>query len=169
MTTEAPPPFDPLLADYLRGPDKIAAMVTPLADALLAFRPAANRWSIHEILLHLVDFELVTSVRLRKVLAEERPALPGFDQNAWASRLHYTKRQWRRSMQDLRRLREANVEILRHLGDAEWVREGVHPERGPLTVRQLVQRAIEHLDRHAQQMQENQRSFDQQASGVAQG
>jgi hypothetical protein len=78
-----------LIADYLRGPEKVATLVAPLAEALLNFRPAPDRWSIHEILRHLVDFELVTAVRMRKILAEERPALPPFDQNAWASRLHY--------------------------------------------------------------------------------
>src|SRR5262245_55629786 len=120
MTTDANRPLEPLIADYLRGPEKLATLVSPLAEALLNFRPAPDRWSIHEILLHLVDFELVTAVRMRKILAEERPALPPFDQNAWASRLHYLDRQWRRSMQDLRRLREGNVEILGHLSDAEW-------------------------------------------------
>jgi hypothetical protein len=168
MTTDANRPLEPLIADYLRGPEKVATLVSPLAEALLNFRPAPDRWSIHEILLHLVDFELVTAVRMRKILAEERPALPPFDQNAWASRLHYLDRQWRRSMQDLRRLREGNVEILGHLSEAEWSREGVHPERGPITLRQVIERAIEHLDQHARQMQENQRLFEQQARGVAQ-
>jgi hypothetical protein len=35
-------------------------------------------------------------------------------------------------------------------------------------LRQVIERAIEHLDQHARQMQENQRLFEQQARGVAQ-
>ena len=166
MIADSNPPTDALIADYLRGPDKLAALIAPMANELLQFRPGAQRWTIHEILLHLVDVELTMSLRIRKILAEDRPTLPTLDQNAWATRLHYHERQWRRGLQDLRRLREGNIEILRHLNAADWAREGVHPERGVITVRQIVDASIEHLDRHAMQIQENQRLFEQSAQGV---
>lgn len=144
-----------LLAEYLRGADKLAAMLGPLTPAAFTFRPAAGGWTIHEILVHLVDVELTISVRVRKILAEERPPIPALDQDAWAARLHYQARAWRRALQLMRQLREGNIEILRHIAAGDWAREGIHPERGPTTLRQVIERAIEHLDRHVAQVRAN--------------
>ncbi|MFO0983842.1 MAG: DinB family protein [Planctomycetota bacterium] len=121
----------------------------------LHLRPAAGGWTIHEILVHLVDVELTISVRVRKILAEERPPIPALDQDAWAARLHYQARAWRRALQLMRQLREGNIEILRHIAAGDWAREGIHPERGPTTLRQVIERAIEHLDRHVAQVRAN--------------
>src|SRR5262245_36171116 len=117
-----------LIAEYLRGPDKLATLLAPVADETFPLRPSEGRWSIHENLLHLVDMEVVQTFWIRKTLAEDRPQLPAIDQNAWLNRLHYQDRSWRRAFQDLRRLRESNVEILRRLDPTDWAREGIHPE-----------------------------------------
>src|SRR5436190_1424865 len=53
-------------------------------------RPEApNKWSIAQVLQHLADSDLVWGWRLRMVLSHDRPAITGYDQDAWADRLHY--------------------------------------------------------------------------------
>lgn len=146
---------DNLITEYLRGPDQLALFLAPLGDDALERRMAPGRWTIHEGVLHLLDFEVLQSLRLRKILVEERPALPVLDRNAWLARLGARGRRWRRALMDLRRLREGNVEILHALEAADWEREGLHPERGPIRVRDLIQQSIDHLVEHLKLMRES--------------
>ena len=57
-------------------------------EDLLAF-PVPGTWSIQQIVLHLADSELVFLDRMKRVIAEEKPALLAFDENKWSAHLHY--------------------------------------------------------------------------------
>lgn len=54
-----------LLRDALEG----------LTEEELRFHPAPNKWSIHQIVIHVMDDEILSTHRLRKVLAEKEPLL----------------------------------------------------------------------------------------------
>lgn len=60
-----------------------------LAEEELRFKPAPDKLSIHQIIIHVTDSEILSTHRLRKVLAEVEPLLISFDQNAWAKDLGY--------------------------------------------------------------------------------
>jgi uncharacterized damage-inducible protein DinB len=60
-----------------------------LTEEELRFKPAPEKWSIHQILIHIADSELVSTQRIKKVLAEEEPILFSVDQNAWVDGLGY--------------------------------------------------------------------------------
>src|SRR6266851_5963515 len=55
----------------------------------LATPEAFQKSSISAVVQHLADAELVWAYRLRIVLAEDRPAIVGYDQDRWAARLEY--------------------------------------------------------------------------------
>ena len=50
---------------------------------------APGKWAIRDVMAHLADSELVGGVRLRMVLAQDRPTIIGYDQDLWADRLGY--------------------------------------------------------------------------------
>lgn len=104
----------------------------------LARREAAGKWSIVEILQHLADSELVWGYRLRKVLAEERPELTGFDQDLWARRLGYAAIPREASLAVFGTLRDANLRLLSTLAEADLDRVGIHSERGEESVRNMI-------------------------------
>lgn len=47
--------------------------VNELSEEELRFKPAPDKWSIHQIVIHVTDSEVLSTHRLRKVLAEEEP------------------------------------------------------------------------------------------------
>jgi hypothetical protein len=100
------------------------------AGALLRTRPEAGEWSVLECLGHLTDSELITSARYRWVLSEDEPPLVGFDQNAWAARLHHADDP-ATLLEYFGVLRRANVALWRRTPVAERGRIGIHAERGP--------------------------------------
>jgi hypothetical protein len=61
-----------------------AAGLTPEQETA---RPGPGRWSVAELVAHLLDSDLVYAERMKRVLAEDRPTLMAFDENAWIDRL----------------------------------------------------------------------------------
>jgi len=150
-----------LLERFRRGPEVLAAAVDGAGPAELDFSPAPGKWSIRQILAHVADTELVASVRFRQTLAEERPALLTFDQEAWARSLAYDKRGIADVLESLRRSRADNHELLRDLTPEAFSRAGVHPKRGETTLGAQLELFTTHTERHAGQIRTRRTEYEQ--------
>ncbi len=51
----------------------------------------SGKWSVREIVHHLADSEMTAAVRLRLLIAEDRPTIHGYDQDEFARRLYYDR------------------------------------------------------------------------------
>jgi uncharacterized damage-inducible protein DinB len=109
-----------------------------LTEARLRQPERPGKWSIAAVLQHLADSELVWGYRLRKVLAEDRPELTGFDQDQWAERLDYAHASRDAALGMFRMLRDANIQLLEAAEDQDLDRVGVHAERGEESVRHML-------------------------------
>lgn len=111
----------------------------------------AGRWSILNVIAHLSDLDLLTNVRMRMILADDHPRLPGFDQERFVAAVHEED-----TLADLLEqfgaLRRMNLSLVARLSDAELSRTGDHPEYGSMTVRQLINRLQRHEEKHLQQI-----------------
>src|SRR5471032_2640447 len=70
-------------------PAILRALVAEAGDDLRT-RPEPAEWSAVELIGHMVDAELGSSMRYRWILAEDEPVLVPYDQDLWANRLHST-------------------------------------------------------------------------------
>jgi hypothetical protein len=129
-----------------------------VAEALLKIekeeadaKPGPGRWSVREIVHHLADSEMTAAVRLRLLLAQDRPTIHGYDQDEFARRLYYD-RPYETSLELFRIVRGSTVEILERLTPSEWVREGTHTEAGPYGVEAWLKTYAEHAHKHARQI-----------------
>src|SRR6476620_8962199 len=78
-----------LIDQFETGGQKVKAAIAGLSrEDLLAF-PVPGTWSIQQIVLHIVDSDLVLSDRMKRVIAEDKPLLIGYDESKFAARLHY--------------------------------------------------------------------------------
>ena len=109
-----------------------------VAEAALRRPEAPGKWSAADVVQHLADSELVLGYRMRMILTEDRPPLPGYDQDRWAADLAYATVPLAEARAQLGALRAANLRVLRRLGPAELARAGVHSERGPETLGHLL-------------------------------
>jgi uncharacterized damage-inducible protein DinB len=141
-----------LLSHYEAGPDRIAAAVAGLPEAVLNRTPGPDAWSIHEIVVHLADAEIVGSDRIRRALGDDDARLPAFDEAVWGDRLRYAERDIPTALETFRALRRSNADLLRRLHDVEWNRTGRHSDRGPMTVAEIVQGYVDHVEYHVQQI-----------------
>ena len=111
-----------------------------------------GKWSIVAVLQHLADAELVWGSRLRKVLAEDRPALGGFDQDLWAERMDYAGANREQALDLFRSLRAANLRLLEGASDEDLNRKGVHAERGEETLFHMIRLYAGHDLVHRRQL-----------------
>jgi len=149
-------PTDRLLEAFREAPARLRAAIAGLDAAELRARPRGPlSWSAHEIVLHVADSELVGAFRVRKVLAEPGSVLPGYDQDAWARQLDYSGQDdaaRETALELFARLRDRIAPRLAVADDVDWEKRGLHPEYGPVTLRNLLELYADHGERHVEQI-----------------
>ena len=148
-----------LLERFRRGAELLAVAITGAAGSEVDFAPQPGQWSIRQIVAHLADAEIVATMRLRQILAEDDPKLQAWDQNAWATKLDYARRKPSQSLETFRRIRGENYELIKDLPESAFDRAGIHSDRGRMTLRQLVQLIAEHAENHAAQLRARRAEF----------
>ena len=151
-----------LLERLRRGAEMVAVSITGAAGSELDYVPEPGKWSIRQIVAHLADAEMVAGTRLRRIIAEDNPRIEAFDQNAWATNLDYTRRKTSQALETFRRIRGENYELLKDLPPQTFEREGLHSERGPMSLKVLLQLIAEHAENHAAQMRTRRAEFKAQ-------
>src|SRR5438270_9529708 len=91
------------------------------------------------------------AIRLRLLLALDRPSIVGYDQDEFARRLHYD-RPIEASIEAFKSARRTTAEILDRMSEAEWQREGTHTEHGRYTIERWLQIYAPHAHKHAEQI-----------------
>ena len=132
---------------------KLAKLIKPLSKKQLTTRPEPGKWSIAEILAHLVDTEIVGSWRMRLIIGSDGAPIQAFDQDVWADAFAYGKRDPKISLETFRVLRENNLSMLKGLPKNLWENHGMHSERGRETVARLVQMFAGHDLNHIAQVE----------------
>lgn len=160
--TETAEQYKARFASYVAGrdpvamqreaPQTLAALVESVSEAKLTERPAPGKWSVTEILAHLAEDELASTWRYRQMLEHDGLELPGFDQDLWARVGDYPSWKAHDGLAMFRLLREANLRMFAHLTPEEWQRQGIHSERGKLTVRDLCCHMAAHDINHIEQV-----------------
>lgn len=137
-----------LLDIYLARATAVHDATQGLSREQLLSMPIPGTWSIQQIALHLVDSDLVISDRMKRVIAEESPPLIGYDESLFAKHLFYEEADVAQAAQLFELNRRHTHAILTRLPDAAFTRVGLHSERGPLTLEQLLRGGIDHLEGH---------------------
>ncbi|MDT3416935.1 hypothetical protein QO009_002829 [Brevibacillus aydinogluensis] len=142
-----------LIHEYAQGYELLRASIDGLSEEQMRFRPAPGKWSIHEIIVHVTDSEIVGLHRFKKVLAEDQPLLTAFDQDKWAAQLRYHELDAGQYLLLFKFLRESFLPVLSRLTEDDWQRVGIHSEAGPMTFAQLLQKYVDHIRDHLRQIE----------------
>ena len=132
---------------------KIERLIEGVPKKKLMTRPEPGKWSVGEILAHLADTELVGGFRMRLILGENGATIQAFDQDEWAEKLNYRKRDPQKSLKTFRALRGNNLSLLTSLPAPMWENFGMHTERGKETVTRIVEMFAGHDINHLTQIE----------------
>src|SRR5262249_42673351 len=147
-----------LIDEYLAGSDQLRRSVAGLSPEQLKARPVPGRGSTLEVVCHLVDSEQAWCHRMKRVIAEDRPLLIGYDETGFAATLAYHERELDEELGLLDTMRRQMARVLRALPESAWTRQGVHSERGLMTLEDLVRAETEHVPHHIRHIVEKRRA-----------
>ena len=141
-----------LIKQYTAGFDEVNKYLTDFPAEKLTAKPFPGKWSAVEIVHHLADNEMNSALRLRKLLAEEKPIIIGYDQDVFAEKMRYNERPLNPSLQAFRYARESCLQLIELMSDADWKREGWHTESGIYTPETWLEIYAAHAHGHAAQI-----------------
>jgi len=141
------------LAVQAATPKKLERLIESAPTPKLRKRPAADQWSVSEILAHLADAEIVIGFRMRLILGAPGSPIAAYDQDSWVTSGHYENRDPRKSIEQFRIDREANLALLKSLTPEQWKQYGMHSERGQETIEHIVRMTAGHDVNHLQQIE----------------
>ena len=141
------------IVDTLRAlPGQIEALVRDLAEEALRQRPVPDQWSIKEICAHLRDSLEIDGERIRRMVEEDEPIIPAYDQEALAREHDYQNESMPLILTALRAFSGGNAYVLERLSEEQWQRGGRHEERGPINVGGYAEQQAEHVRAHLEQL-----------------
>jgi hypothetical protein len=140
-----------LIDRYKDGYRVVAEALVGAKDEELDARPAPGKWSAREVVHHLGDSEMTAAVRLRMLLAVDGVTIQGYDQDAFARRLHYD-RPLEASLEAFKAARRSTAELLDLMTEQDWAREGTHTEAGHYGTARWLEIYADHAHKHAEQI-----------------
>lgn len=119
-------PDDGLLLNHLRDNlQATKALVRPLSAQTLAYRYAERKWTIKEIIGHIIDDERIYVYRALRFARNDHVELPGFDQDQYARYANSNERGIEDLLRELEAVRAATIAFFESVEGEAWSRIGV--------------------------------------------
>src|SRR5207237_1914969 len=122
-----------MISTYKAGYEEVLQSLKDFPEQSLTAHPIDGKWSAAEIVHHLADSETTSALRLRRLLVEDHPLIQGYDQEAFAARLHYNNRDMAPALEAFRSARATTAQLFDLMSEDDWQREGTHSESGAYT------------------------------------
>jgi hypothetical protein len=140
-------PETELLAVLEAQPAELARLSSGVSSDREKFRYAEGKWTIRELVGHLVDSERIFGYRAFCISRGEQAPLPAFEENEYITNSHYDDVSLGDLVSEFAALRGTNLAFLRRLEDKEWERLGTS-NMNPASVRALAFFMAGHVRHH---------------------
>ncbi len=139
---------------YGQGYDLLTSALSGIPRQAWTFKPSAEDWCIHEIIVHLGDGESIAALRCRKLIVEPGSVLIGYEEARWAGALEYLKQDPADSLEIIRLARRTTYNLLKTLPDEVFTHSVTHPEHsGEFTFERWLDIYARHIPNHIDQIQ----------------
>ena len=132
---ESVPPFyqgyvnnvkDRDLYEILRLSNKQALeVIRSIPESKGEFRYAAGKWSVKELLCHMIDFERIFAYRTLRFARKDRTPLPGFEENDYAPEANAHARSVKELADQMERLRQTTIDLFEGFTPEMLRRKGI--------------------------------------------
>jgi len=141
-------PDDGLVLGHMRESLEAAtAFMLSLPEARLVSRYAQGKWTVKEVLAHVIDDERIYAYRALRFARNDPTELPGFDQDAYAPYSGANRRTIESLLGEFAAVRRATIALFDGLDDEALRRSGVADGKRA-TVRALAYHIAGHELRH---------------------
>ena len=156
-----PDEYNPAFAGYVRKVETVAdpssaleqqlqellSLLRPLDETKQLYKYAAGKWSVKEMLGHIIDAERIFSYRALRIARGDQTPLPSFDENAYAAAAGSDRWDWRELLEEFEHVRKATVLMFRHVPESAWLRTAA-VSGAQTSVRALAYITVGHAAHH---------------------
>ena len=146
-------PEGDVVALLREGGRELVAALGELSEHRAGFRYAEGKWSVREVIGHLIDAERIFGYRALRIARGDATPLPGFEENDYVRAAHSDERTTASLMQEFAAVRESTVLLFQSLPEDAWVRRGISNGR-EISVRALAYIADGHVRHHLRILRE---------------
>jgi len=111
-------------------------------------------WTPNQIIHHLADSHMHAYLRTKFILTEDHPTLKPYDQDTWAKLPDAKTHDVNTSLAILDGMHNRWAALYESLTDDQWKRAAFHPERGKITVLDMLNMYSEHGLNHVAQIKQ---------------
>ncbi|MGO9515521.1 MAG: YfiT family bacillithiol transferase [Candidatus Korobacteraceae bacterium] len=129
-------------------PSNMASAVKGLNQEQLDTPYRPEGWTVRQVVHHVPDSHLNAYVRFKLALTEDNPTIRSYDEAKWAKLPDSAVTPIEVSLQLLAALQSRWVEVVRFMQQSDFARTLVHPERGNLTLDQMLAMYAWHSAHH---------------------
>lgn len=140
-------PEDDILPALEVQPGELSAALAAVGPERESFRYAPGKWSIRDVVGHMVDAERVMGYRALAISRGEKAQLPAFEEDDYAATAGYAHRPLASTLDEFASLRRSHVLMFRHLDREAWGRVGIANSL-PITPRALAYVLVGHVRHH---------------------
>jgi uncharacterized damage-inducible protein DinB len=144
--------------------DIVGLLQSQLSDTVALLRTlngdhryAPGKWSVKQVVGHIIDTERVMAYRALRVSRGDKTALPGFDQDTFVNGADYDSQSMDQLIAEFEVVRQSTVLQFRQLTDAMWEQIGTVSE-GPASTRALAYIIAGHEIYHAKLLHDQYKS-----------
>ncbi|MEM8885438.1 MAG: DinB family protein [Planctomycetota bacterium] len=141
-------PDGDILATLASQREEFLSLVRSVPEERGGHRYAPGKWSIRELLGHLVDTERVLGYRALVIARGDATPLPGFEQDDYVEGGHFDRRTIADLADEFEALRRSHEILFTSFDDEVWVRSGTASE-SPFSTRALAWIMAGHVFHHA--------------------
>jgi uncharacterized damage-inducible protein DinB len=116
--------------------EQIFEFILAIPDEKGNHRYADGKWSIKELLIHIIDTERVYAYRALRFARHDATQLPGFDENLFAAQSNAEKRTLASIASEFKTVRTATLSLLESLDESTLKMHGI-ANGNPLSVRAI--------------------------------
>lgn len=117
-------PETDLLTALSNGHDRFVSMVGSIPESLLTFRYQPEKWSLAEVLMHLLDVERIFCYRALRFSRNDSTALPGFDDDDFVLNGNAGERSLESILGEYQAIRKASLEFFKNINTEMSLRSG---------------------------------------------
>jgi hypothetical protein len=106
-----------VIGQLRKGMNEVSILFSSLTPQQLNYRYAPGKWSLLELLRHMIDTERVMSYRALCIARGEKQPLPGFDESLYAQYAADAIESFAELLKEYQLLREANILLFSSLNE----------------------------------------------------
>lgn len=111
------------------------------------FRYAEGKWTLKDIIQHLIDAERIFSYRALRIARADLTPLPGFEENAYVPAANADRRHLKSLLEEFAVVRQSTLTLFKSFSEEDLLRRGTASNVG-VSVRALGFIMVGHLRHH---------------------